>query len=119
VVSVPVALVRARAVREEPRVPPADRAEPARTLAARVEAQVALDKPALAAPDRTPVPDLGRPVAAAPDRQAEITPATVAGPIPEIVAEQTPEIAAARTLAIVVAEPQPGAISLQGAEPLP
>jgi hypothetical protein len=43
----------------------------------------------------------------------------VAGPIPEIVAEQTPEIAAARTLAIVVAEPQPGAISLQGAEPLP
>jgi hypothetical protein len=38
VVSVPVALVRALAVREEHRVPPADPAEPARTLAARAEA---------------------------------------------------------------------------------
>jgi len=86
-----------------------------------VEAQVALDKAALAAPDRTLVPDLDRPAAAAPDRPAEITLATVAEPIPEIVAERTMQaIAAAQQMPeIVVAEPQPGAISLQGAEPLP
>jgi len=129
VVSVPAALVRALAVREEHRVPPAAPAEPARTLVDRAEAQVGLGKPVVAAPDRTRAPDLGRPVAAAPDRQAEIMLATAAEPIPEIAAAQTPEIVAARTMqgaavaqqtpAIVAAPAQPDAINPQAAKLLP
>jgi len=129
VVNVPAAPARTVVVRAEHRVPPADPAEPARTPVVLEEALVGLGKPAVAVPDRmpvpdlgrpavavldrTPVPDLGRPAAAVPDRQAEIIQETAA-------AQQTLAIAVAQPMPAIVAAPaQPDAISLRVAKPLP